>query len=76
MWGRIMLQEKIVDQSLTLPKTTPGRIYCIREQDYLDQTWGRYVKLGLTARSVEQRIREHQTGNPRRETSEYDIQLN
>ena len=60
---------------LTLPKTTPGWIYCIREQDYLDQTWGRYVKLGLTARTVEQRIREHQTGNPRRETSEYDIQL-
>ena len=60
---------------LTLPKTTPGWIYCIREQDYLDQTWGRYVKLGLTARTVEQRIREHQTGNPRRETSEYDIHL-
>ena len=60
---------------LTCPKTTPGWIYCIREQDYLDQTWGRYVKLGLTARTVEQRIREHQTGNPRRETSEYDIQL-
>ena len=60
---------------LTLPKTTPGWIYCIREQDYLDQTWGRYVKLGLTARTVEQRIREHQTGNPRRESSEYDIQL-
>jgi len=51
---------------LSCPKTTPGWIYCIREQDYLDQTWGRYVKLGLTARTVEQRIREHQTGNPRR----------
>lgn len=60
---------------LTLPKTTSGYIYCIREQDYLDQAWGRYVKLGLTARTIEQRIREHQTGNPRRETSEYDIQL-
>ncbi len=60
---------------LNLPKTTPGWIYCIREQDYLDQTWGRYVKLGLTARTVEQRIREHQTGNPRRETSEYNIKL-
>lgn len=60
---------------LTLPKTTPGWIYCIREQDSLDQAWSRYVKLGLTACTIEQRIREHQTGNPRRETSEYDIQL-
>ncbi len=60
---------------LTLPKTTPGWIYCIREQDSLDQAWSRYVKLGLTACTIEQRIREHQTGNPCRETSEYDIQL-
>ena len=61
--------------SLACPKTIPGWIYCIREQDYLDNSWGRYVKLGLTTRSVAQRIREHQTGNPRREESEFDINL-
>ena len=60
---------------LTLPKNIPGWIYCIYEQDSLDQAWSRHVKLGLTACTIEQRIREHQTGNPRRETSEYDIQL-
>jgi len=60
---------------LTLPKTTPGWIYCIREQDYLDQTWGRYVKLGLAARTVEQRIREHQSDKSPGESSEYDIKL-
>ncbi len=46
----------------------PGWIYFIREQDYLDPTdIGRYVKIGLTKRTVPIRIAEHQTGNPRRE---------
>lgn len=46
----------------------PGWIYFIREQDYLDPTnIGRYVKIGLTTRTVAQRISEHQTGNPRKE---------
>jgi len=45
----------------------PGWIYFLREQDYLDQSFGRYVKIGLTERTVAVRIAEHQTGNPRRE---------
>ena len=45
----------------------PGWIYFIREEDYLDQSVGRYVKIGLTSRTVAIRIAEHQTGNPRRE---------
>lgn len=45
----------------------PGWIYFIREEDYLDRSVGRYVKIGLTARTVAIRIAEHQTGNPRRE---------
>jgi hypothetical protein len=58
--------------AITIPKLIPGWIYCIREEDYLDGSIGRYVKLGLTKRTVADRIREHQTGNPRKEVSEYD----
>ena len=58
--------------AIKLPKLIPGWIYCIREEDYLDGSIGRYVKLGLTKRTVAERIREHQTGNPRKEVSEYD----
>ena len=61
--------------ALTLPKLVPGWIYCIREEDYLDASIGRFVKLGLTTRTVDIRIREHQTGNPRKEISEYDLNL-
>ena len=54
--------------SISLPTAlNPGWIYFIREEDYLDQSIGRYVKIGLTARTVAIRIGEHQTGNPRRE---------
>ena len=61
--------------ALSVPKLVTGWIYCIREEDYLDGTIGRFVKLGLTARTVPIRIREHQTANPRKEYSEYDILL-
>jgi hypothetical protein len=60
---------------LTLPKLVPGWIYCIRDEDYLDGSMGRFVKIGLTSRTVDIRISEHQTGNPRKEISEYDIEL-
>ena len=62
--------------ALGLPTTlVDGWVYCIREEDYLDGSLGRYVKFGLTSRTVPQRIREHQTGNPRREISVYDINV-
>ena len=54
------------------PKIKPGWIYCIRDEDYLDQSVSRYVKLGLTERTVEIRIGEHQTGNPRKEFEAID----
>ena len=54
--------------SISLPTALkPGWIYFLREEDYLDQSVGRYVKIGLTERTVAIRIKEHQTGNPRRE---------
>jgi len=58
--------------TISKPKIAPGWIYCIRDEDYLDQSISRYVKLGLTERTVEERIQEHQTGNPRREYEAID----
>ena len=40
------------------PKIKAGWIYAIRDEDYLDQSISRYVKLGLTERTVAQRIRD------------------
>ena len=47
------------------PEDHPRLDLLIRNKTTSTKRWGRYVKLGLTARTVEQRIREHQTGNPR-----------
>lgn len=46
---------------------TDGSIYFLRDVDYLTGEVGRYVKIGLVRKdkSTEQRIKEHQTGNPR-----------
>jgi hypothetical protein len=46
---------------------TDGSIYFLRDEDYLTGEVGRYVKVGLVRKdkSTEQRIKEHQTGNPR-----------
>ena len=48
---------------------TPGEIYFIREQDLLTHEFSNYVKVGLVreseGRSSEERLLEHQTGNPR-----------
>jgi hypothetical protein len=46
---------------------TDGSIYFLRDVDYLTGEIGRYVKIGLVRKekSTEQRIKEHQTGNPR-----------
>ncbi len=44
-----------------------GRIYFLRERDYLSGEISPYVKIGLVRnnKSTEDRIAEHQTGNPR-----------
>jgi hypothetical protein len=46
---------------------TDGSIYFLRDVDYLTGEVGKYVKVGLVRKdkSTEQRIKEHQTGNPR-----------
>lgn len=49
-------------------KTTPGQIYFLKEKDYLTGEEGPYVKIGLVRddKETEKRIKEHQTGNPRK----------
>jgi hypothetical protein len=48
---------------------TPGEIYFIRERDFLSHETTNYVKVGLVRekddRDSEERLLEHQTGNPR-----------
>lgn len=48
---------------------TPGEIYFIRERDFLSHETSNYVKVGLVRekddRDSEERLLEHQTGNPR-----------
>lgn len=48
---------------------TPGEIYFIRERDFLSHQITNYVKVGLVRekddRGSEERLLEHQTGNPR-----------
>ncbi len=48
---------------------TPGEIYFIRERDFLSNQKTNYVKVGLVRekddRGSEERLLEHQTGNPR-----------
>ncbi len=56
---------------LECPTIDEGEIYCIREVDFLTQKQGPYVKLGKTTRKTAQRLKEHQTGNPRQETAEF-----
>ena len=56
---------------LECPTIDKGEIYCIREVDFLTQKQGPYVKLGKTSRDTAQRLKEHQTGNPRQETAEF-----
>ena len=48
-------------------KLTKGQLYFLREKDYLTGEISRYVKIGLVRnqKETEERISEHQTGNPR-----------
>lgn len=48
-------------------KNTPGKLYFIKERDYLNGEISPYVKIGLVRneKETEKRILEHQTGNPR-----------
>ena len=44
-----------------------GSLYFLRDKDYLNGEVGRYVKIGIVRedKSTEQRMQQHQTGNPR-----------
>ncbi len=57
--------------ALKCPTVDEGEIYCIREVDFISQNPTEYVKLGKTKRDTAQRMKEHQTGNPRQETAEF-----
>ena len=48
-------------------KLTKGQLYFLREKDYLTGEISRYVKIGLVRneKGTDDRISEHQTGNPR-----------
>ena len=48
-------------------KLKPGIVYFLRERDFLSGDLTRFCKIGLVAgdRTTEERIKEHQTGNPR-----------
>lgn len=48
-------------------KLTKGQLYFLREKDFLSGEITRYVKIGLVrdVKETDERIREHQTGNPR-----------
>jgi hypothetical protein len=61
---------------------TAGWLYFIREQDYRSRELSPYVKIGIVraqeaenfTRGVEERIKEHQTGNPRTLVSQAHIE--
>ncbi|MBT60729.1 MAG: hypothetical protein CMA63_04155 [Euryarchaeota archaeon] len=57
--------------ALKCPTVDEGEIYCIREVDFISKNPTVYVKLGKTKRDTNQRLKEHQTGNPRQETAEF-----
>ena len=43
-----------------------GWVYLLRERDFLIGIIDCKFKIGLTEGEVEDRVKEHQTGNPRR----------
>ena len=53
---------------MTLPNFTEGTLYIDRDRDVRTSEWGPYVKIGIVrdGKTPEQRVKELQTGNPRR----------
>ena len=58
------------------PKLVPGTLYFNRDRDYRTGAWGPYVKIGIVreSRSAEDRVKEHQTGNPREVLTTHTLQ--
>lgn len=53
---------------MAIPKFTEGTLYIDRDKDVRNDTWGSYVKIGIVrdGKTPEQRVKELQTGNPRK----------
>ena len=53
---------------MAIPKFTEGTLYIDRDQDVRNESWGPYVKIGIVrdGKTPEQRVKELQTGNPRK----------
>jgi len=53
---------------MAIPKFTEGTLYIDRDKDVRADSWGPYVKIGIVmdGKTPEQRVRELQTGNPRK----------
>ena len=53
---------------MAIPTLTEGTLYIDRDRDVRTGEWGRYVKIGIVrdGKTPEQRVKELQTGNPRR----------
>ena len=53
---------------MAIPKFTEGTLYIDRDKDVRTNSWGDYVKIGIVrdGKTPEQRVRELQTGNPRK----------
>jgi len=50
-----------------------GLVYLLRDIDLLTGDTCQYLKIGLTSGTTEKRIKEHQTGNPRKVISVFDL---
>jgi hypothetical protein len=57
-------------------KLKPGIVYFLRERDFRTGAFTDYCKIGLVAgeRTTEQRVKEHQTGNPRQIHEEVSVE--
>lgn len=53
---------------MAIPTFTEGTLYIDRDRDVRNESWGPYVKIGIVrdGKTPEQRVKELQTGNPRR----------
>ena len=53
---------------MAIPTLTEGTLYIDRDRDVRTGEWGPYVKIGIVrdGKTPEQRVKELQTGNPRR----------
>lgn len=68
--------ESVEDEAKVSGKFLPGTLYFMQETDYLSGETFEYYKIGIVRgkRDVEDREKDHKTGNPRRIASIKDIE--